>query len=69
LFFSIVAIGVLKNFGRRPLLLWGAVACSVFLGLISLFSFFVPDSDEEDYEVTTSAIMVIVFMYMYLAAF
>jgi len=64
-----IAIPFLKNIGRRPLLLFGALACSVFLGFISLFSFFVPEEDDENYEVNTSAIMVIVFMFLYLAAF
>ncbi|CAD8076477.1 unnamed protein product [Paramecium primaurelia] len=69
LVFSMIAIPFLKNIGRRPLLFFGALACSVFLGFISFFSFFVPEEDDENYEVNTSAIMVIVFMFLYLAAF
>ncbi|CAD8110180.1 unnamed protein product [Paramecium sonneborni] len=69
LFFSIVAIPLLRNLGRRPLLLYGTLACSVFLGLISLFSCFLPDDDVEKFEVTGSAVMVIIFMFLYLAAF
>ncbi|CAK91340.1 unnamed protein product (macronuclear) [Paramecium tetraurelia] len=67
LVFSMIAIPLLNNFGRRPLLLLGTSACTLFLGFISLFSFFLPS--EDDYEVTTSAIMVIIFMFLYLAAF
>ncbi|CAD8105293.1 unnamed protein product [Paramecium sonneborni] len=69
LFFSIMAIPLLRNIGRRPLLFYGTLACSLFLGLISLFSCFLPNEDDDQYQVTISAIMVIVFMFLYLAAF
>lgn len=45
-----IAIPLLKNIGRRPLLLFGTLACSIFLGLISLFSFFLPEDPKDDEE-------------------
>ncbi|KAM3133557.1 hypothetical protein pb186bvf_014399 [Paramecium bursaria] len=57
--FSILAIPLLNKFGRRPLLLYGTIYCSITLLVIGVFG-----SDQKG-----NGLIISIFMFLYLAGF